>query len=225
MTPLLEFDKKIGSFENMETFDPDKTETALDHRDSYGCLIYPLYYRPKYLRMETVGGIDELKTYCKAVTVGWRLWPHHWTTFQHIIDYLSMYTLLEDVKRMETPFLLTLKDIAVKNENDSGFGGLFMAPQAKRIIFQWKTPLPPGGIASMRMNPLMLKAMLSGMKPGPGGPVEMEICGGIDCLEVETRVVTFPRCGKCKKVVYHSKECQRKAWHAGHKKVCKAPPV
>jgi len=30
----------------------------------------------------------------------------------------------------------------------------------------------------------------------------------------------FPRCKRCKRVAYCSKECQKKHWKAGHKKDC-----
>ncbi|GAQ82367.1 hypothetical protein KFL_001090180 [Klebsormidium nitens] len=45
-------------------------------------------------------------------------------------------------------------------------------------------------------------------------------CSGPGCDKVETRPREFQTCGGCKLAVYCGRDCQRRAWKAGHKETC-----
>ncbi|KAI8977514.1 hypothetical protein BDF20DRAFT_875305 [Mycotypha africana] len=46
-------------------------------------------------------------------------------------------------------------------------------------------------------------------------------CGNITCDKKEERPGSFKRCGRCQKVCYCSRECQKEHWKSGHKLLCK----
>jgi hypothetical protein len=53
------------------------------------------------------------------------------------------------------------------------------------------------------------------------GRVAHHVCAG--CGRAEPYLNSFPRCGGCKAVFYHSPECQKSHWKTGgHKQACKA---
>lgn len=52
-------------------------------------------------------------------------------------------------------------------------------------------------------------------------PHAIASCSGIDCTNVEKVFREFNKCGRCKKVYYCSKECQRVHWKSGHRLECK----
>lgn len=82
------------------------------YKDKFENLLIGLADRPKNLKMGVVQDIDELTTFCRAVTAGWLLWPDYWLGLQKIVDYLANDVVIEDVKRMDREFLLILKKIA-----------------------------------------------------------------------------------------------------------------
>ena len=53
----------------------------------------------------------------------------------------------------------------------------------------------------------------------PDGAV-VQTCSGFGCGKRESRPHEFERCGRCRRAVYCSRECQRKNWKAFHKGVC-----
>ncbi|KAI8054936.1 uncharacterized protein B0P05DRAFT_498991 [Gilbertella persicaria] len=48
-------------------------------------------------------------------------------------------------------------------------------------------------------------------------------CANMDCNKKEEEPGSFKRCGRCQRVSYCSRECQKEHWKTGHKAVCKAP--
>ncbi|KAI8363930.1 hypothetical protein BD560DRAFT_455465 [Blakeslea trispora] len=48
-------------------------------------------------------------------------------------------------------------------------------------------------------------------------------CAHVDCDKREEEPGSFKRCGRCQRVAYCSRECQKEHWKAGHKAVCKSP--
>jgi len=55
------------------------------------------------------------------------------------------------------------------------------------------------------------------LPPQQQANITLKQCNG--CKKQETQQNQFQRCGKCKKVYYCSKECQRRDW-PNHKKTC-----
>ncbi|KAI9318686.1 hypothetical protein BX666DRAFT_1930632 [Dichotomocladium elegans] len=49
-------------------------------------------------------------------------------------------------------------------------------------------------------------------------------CSNTHCTKVEEKTGDFKKCGKCQRVSYCSRECQKEHWKAGHKAVCSEPP-
>lgn len=48
-------------------------------------------------------------------------------------------------------------------------------------------------------------------------------CASVDCDKKESEPGSFKRCGRCQKVSYCSRECQKEHWKDGHRIVCKSP--
>ncbi|KAI9480867.1 MAG: hypothetical protein EXX96DRAFT_564521 [Benjaminiella poitrasii] len=48
-------------------------------------------------------------------------------------------------------------------------------------------------------------------------------CANMTCDKKEEVPNTFKRCGRCQRVAYCSRECQKEHWKTGHKVVCKSP--
>ncbi|CEP17147.1 hypothetical protein [Parasitella parasitica] len=46
-------------------------------------------------------------------------------------------------------------------------------------------------------------------------------CANIDCNKKEEKPGSFKRCGRCQRVSYCSRECQKDHWKHGHKAVCR----
>lgn len=116
-TALIKFNNAIPTFEAMVP-----SVVALSYRDraafvveKYEEHLFALHDRPTHLLMGFLRDIDELATFCTAVTLGWRLWPDYWVGLQLMLNYLADETLIEDVKRVDTLFLATLKEIALKD--------------------------------------------------------------------------------------------------------------
>ncbi|OXA39809.1 uncharacterized protein LOC110861001 [Folsomia candida] len=219
---LVKFHEVIANYEACIIQAATKTGgIGFVYKGKYENLLEGLQDRPKDLKMDVVEGYDELATFCQAVMVGWRLWPDYWVGLQKIVDYLANDVLVEDVKRMERPFVLILKEIALHEmwPTDPVLGA-GIASQAKKIVFRYKSTSPE--VTTLLHVKTMLTVWSAGVTP-KGDHVGKRICDGVGCLEVEGKTVTFPHCVKCKVEVYHSKRCQKKAWQAGHKKECNPP--
>lgn len=114
---LAKLDKSISTYQYLSALvelplTKDRPTYMLD-LDEYEKLLLKLFYRPPYLRMGLVNQIDELKTFCAAVMIGWRFFRHNCIGLRKIIEYLAEDTLIEDIQRMERPFLVMLKDIVL----------------------------------------------------------------------------------------------------------------
>ncbi|KAI8147599.1 hypothetical protein BJV82DRAFT_642958 [Fennellomyces sp. T-0311] len=48
-------------------------------------------------------------------------------------------------------------------------------------------------------------------------------CSSTFCTNTEQKEGDFKKCGRCQRVSYCSRECQKEHWKAGHKAVCNAP--
>ncbi|GAQ82370.1 hypothetical protein KFL_001090185 [Klebsormidium nitens] len=62
------------------------------------------------------------------------------------------------------------------------------------------------------------KAEMMGIQPAERKKATR--CSGPGCDEAETRPGEFQMCGGCRLAVYCGKDCQRRAWKAGHKETC-----
>jgi carboxypeptidase C (cathepsin A) len=48
-------------------------------------------------------------------------------------------------------------------------------------------------------------------------------CANVVCDKKEEEPGSFKRCGRCQRVSYCSRECQKEHWKTGHRAVCKSP--
>jgi hypothetical protein len=48
-------------------------------------------------------------------------------------------------------------------------------------------------------------------------------CANRVCDKKEEEPGSFKRCGRCQRVAYCSRECQKEHWKTGHKIICKSP--
>lgn len=224
---LLKFNELVAGFKLMIPIvvKLPPIDRANYFNDGYDSLLRGLYHRPKKIPFGVVRAIDELKAFCDAVTVGWRLWPDYSTGLYMMIDYLAEDTRIDDIKRIEPTFLLTLKEIASNEAWNNFMAAQILPSQAKKILIRFKkatNTVENEGKAVGQLDNLEkdLVSMMLGLKMRPEYG-KNKICDGLDCVEIELTPGEFPHCGKCKQAVYHSKECQVKAWKAGHKKACK----
>ena len=77
------------------------------------------------------------------------------------------------------------------------------------------------GLSMLTSSRLLQDVMEMGMREG-GIERGRRQCCAPGCIKVESEAHAYKRCAQCKRLVFCSRECQKKAWSA-HRQVC-APP-
>lgn len=137
------FNRDVASF---EAIIPDLVHLSNKERgqyvaENYQPYLFGLHDRPKRVKMGIVlGNIDELKTICRGLTVGWRLWPDCWAGLMMMLDYLADHTLTPDIKRLDPDFLQVIKEIGKNEDWSNNVVGPDLASQAKHILSLYNLP-------------------------------------------------------------------------------------
>jgi hypothetical protein len=210
--------------------------------DSYEQVLWDLHDRPAG-KFCTAGGLDELDLFCRALRFGWRLWPDSWTGMLMMLDYVAEKFLPDDIHRLDSETLETIKEIArTKSWPNNPFGGSMQAAAAKTILARHSRHVSFEEATTIevvrRMAPFNCTSdnvdgwtkLLASMSMPPSQPErrkptqffdQRRHCDAVFCTNVEQGTVKFKKCSRCKQEAYCSKQCQIASWKC-HKKHCSA---
>jgi len=198
----------------------------------YGDLLMGLHHRPRGLRMMKLVGEDELSAFCKAIEIGWRLWPDSWPGLQMMLDYLAESVSSSDLSKLhdDVDFLALIKDIAQTKDwpNNQRCGPMMTATSAKTILARVSHNTTFGQVTTISIVRRMAGIGFTPSQPNRAGHAHGSLssmdtrlmCDNPTCINVEKDEVKFGKCSNCKKVAYCCTGCQLAHWKSIHKRAC-----